>query len=160
MIHMHITICRYCHHHGPILISTVVLLDRPRLQPSTLMAFQLYLQPQPRALFLVSEHHTLLIQHPDIAGHGRASSEKQNPSTIVEFLPVDQVNFDDLIKVNKARNIGGVLGLLSVPSGTWLHCRLSLTPSDERLMCYPFSPGIRLFRDDGETRGLPVGHFR
>lgn len=91
------------------------------------MAFQLYLRVQPRSLYLVSDTHALLFQQPDVHGNidvSSTKSRKDGPSAIVELIPADALDLGQLIKINKGRSIGGVLGLLSLPIGSYrLHCR-------------------------------------
>jgi hypothetical protein len=90
------------------------------------MAFQLYLRVQPRSLYLVSDSHALLFQQPDVHGNVDVSStrsRKDGPSAIVELIPADALDLGQLVKINKGRSIGGVLGLLSLPIGPYrLRC--------------------------------------
>lgn len=94
------------------------------------MSFQLYLRPHPRTLILVS-HTNALVFKPHARGQyqnedGSSSRTDGRNLAIVEFLPLDQLDLEGTVKINKSRGVGGVLGLLNIPIGmnpSW-HSRL------------------------------------
>ncbi len=78
------------------------------------MAFQLYLRRSPRTLYLVGADHALVFRHIQQVGE---KTTRGNPTAIVELQQREDVPMEELIRINKARGLGGVLGLTSVPSG-------------------------------------------
>ena len=80
------------------------------------MAFQLYLQPHPRVLYLVSSASALVFKQPDPSTETSATTTTDDKAEI-ELLSLDDVDLTRLVKVNKSRNVLGVLGLLSIPVG-------------------------------------------
>lgn len=80
------------------------------------MAFQLYLQPYPRALYLVSSATALVFKQPDSTAKTAPAATTDDKAEI-ELLALDDVDLTRLIKVNKGRSVLGVLGLLSIPVG-------------------------------------------
>ena len=90
------------------------------------MSFQLYLRPYPRTFYLFSSTHALLFKQPEQDEQEQALDEntfrrgapgKDGSSAIVELLSLDDVDERGLIKVNAGRSIGGLLGLISLPTG-------------------------------------------
>jgi hypothetical protein len=79
------------------------------------MAFQLYLQPYPRALYLVSSATALVFKQPESTP--KTATLTTDDKAEIELLALDDVDLTRLIKVNKGRNVLGVLGLLSIPVG-------------------------------------------
>ena len=78
------------------------------------MPATLYLRPQPRAYFLITSTHALVFRKP------HASETKASRSVVVaEFVPRDEVDTRDLILVGDGERIKGVLGVTSVPTGTF-----------------------------------------
>jgi hypothetical protein len=76
------------------------------------MPVALYLRPQPRAFFLLTDTHALVFRQPT------ASETKASRSVVVaEFLPLDEIDMGDLIPAGRSRSIEGVLGVTSVPTG-------------------------------------------
>ena len=80
------------------------------------MAFQLYLQLHPRVLYLVSSASALVFKQPDPSTKTSATTTTDDKAEI-ELLSLDDVDLTRLVKVNKSRNVLGVLGLLSIPVG-------------------------------------------
>lgn len=76
------------------------------------MPARLYLRPQPRAFYLLTETHALVFRQP-----GNDETKASRSVVVAEFLPLDQVDTADLISVPNARAVEGVLGVTSVPSG-------------------------------------------
>lgn len=70
------------------------------------------MRPQPRAFFLLTDTHALVFRQPS------ADESKAARSVVVaEFLPIDEVDTNGLVAAGQSRNIEGVLGVTSVPSG-------------------------------------------
>ncbi|KAJ9101490.1 hypothetical protein QFC19_005141 [Naganishia cerealis] len=69
------------------------------------MSFQLYLRPVPRTLVLVAATTALVFRRPD----------KPDARAEIELVPVDSVDLAGMVRVNRGRAVGGVLGLLSIP---------------------------------------------
>ena len=78
------------------------------------MSYQLYLRRSPRTLYLVGADHALVFRHMQRTVE---NSSRSNPIANVELQQREDVPLDELIKINKGRGLGGVLGLTSVPSG-------------------------------------------
>lgn len=76
------------------------------------MPSRLYLRPQPRAFFLITEHHALVFRQPE-AGESKAARSV----VVAEFLPIDEVDTTGLVPAGRGRSVEGVLGVTSVPSG-------------------------------------------
>ncbi|WWC87929.1 uncharacterized protein L201_002829 [Kwoniella dendrophila CBS 6074] len=75
------------------------------------MPATLYLRPNPRAFFLITENHALIFRQPN------ASESKASKSVVVaEFLPIEEVDMRGLVKASRGRTVEGVLGVTSVPS--------------------------------------------
>lgn len=76
------------------------------------MPARLYLRPQPRAFYLLTETHALVFRQPGI------DETKASRSVVVaEFLTLDEVDTADLVSMPSIRSVEGVLGVTSVPSG-------------------------------------------
>nr|ODN92411.1 phosphatidylinositol phosphate phosphatase [Cryptococcus depauperatus CBS 7841] len=72
------------------------------------MTLALYLRPSPRAFFIFASTGVLLFRQPS------AQETKASKSVVVaEFLPQEEINVYDLVKVGE---VEGVLGVVSVPS--------------------------------------------
>jgi hypothetical protein len=72
----------------------------------------LYLKPQPRALYVVTETHALVFRQPE------ATESKSSRGVVVtEYVPMSEVDARGLIKIGRSRAIEGVMGLISVPTG-------------------------------------------
>ncbi|OWZ31660.1 phosphatidylinositol phosphate phosphatase [Cryptococcus neoformans c45] len=69
----------------------------------------LYLRPSPRAFFLVTDSHALVFRQPS-----SSESKASRGVVVAEFLPLEEVDYNDLIKVRGRAD--GVLGVVSVPS--------------------------------------------
>jgi hypothetical protein len=77
------------------------------------MPARLFLRPQPRAYFLLSDTHALVFRQP------AATESKATRSVVVaEFLPLSEVDTKGLVPVGSGR-VEGVLGVTSVPSGEY-----------------------------------------
>ena len=75
----------------------------------------LYLRESPRTLFLVTSSYEASQGRPRRALVFRASAD--NPSqAIVEFLPKDEVDLTDVVRLT-SRIVKGCLGLISVGTG-------------------------------------------
>lgn len=70
------------------------------------MSFQLYLRPRPRTLYLVSATTALVLKQPDATA---------DPKAEIELLAVQDIDLSQLVRINKASAVTGVLGLLSIP---------------------------------------------
>lgn len=70
----------------------------------------LYLRPSPRAFFLITDSHALVFRQPS-----SSESKASRGVVVAEFLPLEEVDYNDLIKVKGRAD--GVLGVVSVPSG-------------------------------------------
>lgn len=79
------------------------------------MPARLYLRPQPRAFYLLTDTHALVFRQP---------SNESRSVVVAEFLPLDQVDTADLVSVPNAKTVEGVLGVTSVPSGEHESLRL------------------------------------
>ncbi len=77
----------------------------------------LYLKSVPRALYLITDSQDERIGRPPRALVFRAGDGLAK--VIVEFLPKDQVDMYNLVKMS-ARNVMGCLGLISVENGVYL----------------------------------------
>ncbi|KAJ9095489.1 hypothetical protein QFC20_006632 [Naganishia adeliensis] len=98
------------------------------------MAFQLYLRPYPRALYLVSSTTALVLQQPEL-------NDKDDKAEI-ELLALDDVDLTRLVRINKAPCVTGVLGLLSIPvAGT---NEIFLLVSTAAIVLPPLLPGTTL----------------
>lgn len=79
------------------------------------MPATLYLRPNPRAIFLITETHALVFRQPD------ASESKASRSVVVaEFLPIEEVDVRGLVRLSQGKVVEGVLGVTSVPTGKHL----------------------------------------
>ena len=76
------------------------------------MAPTLYLCPQPRAFFLLTETHALVFRQ-----QGASQSEASHSVVVAEFLPIDEVDMRGLVRAGRGRTVEGVLGVTSVPTG-------------------------------------------
>lgn len=74
--------------------------------PPSTMSFQLYLRPHPRALYLVSSTTALVLKQPESHSDDKAE---------IELLALADVDLAQLVRINKASSVTGVLGLLSIP---------------------------------------------
>lgn len=94
------------------------------------MPARLYLRAQPRAFFLLTDTRALVFRQP---GAGDEGGGKASRSVVVaEFLPVDEVDTFGLVEVNGGgRNVQGVLGVTSVPSGECARRRRREGDTDE-----------------------------
>ena len=76
------------------------------------MSATLYLRPQPRAFYLLTETNALVFRQPD------ANETKASRSVVVaEFLSLDEVDMRGLVRASEGRLVEGVLGVTSVPTG-------------------------------------------
>lgn len=76
------------------------------------MSPTLYLRPNPRAFYLLTDTHALVFRQPN------ASQSKASRCVVVaEFLPLDEVDMRGLIRASRGRTVEGVLGVTSVPTG-------------------------------------------
>ena len=90
----------------------------------------LHLGDNPRTLYLVTSPQEERDGYPSKALVFRAV-DGNSSQAIVQFLPKDQVDLDDTIKLS-TRNVYGCLGLISVSSGmafTARYCSRSLSNS-------------------------------
>jgi hypothetical protein len=83
------------------------------------MSFQLYLRRSPRTLYLLGDDHALVFRQLDQEGR---TESKGCATAVVELQNREDVVIEELIRINKGRGIGGVLGLTSVPSGELASC--------------------------------------
>jgi hypothetical protein len=98
------------------------------------MAFQLYLRPYPRALFLVSSTTALVLKQPEL--------NDKDAKAEIELLALDDVDLTRLVRINKASCVTGVLGLLSIPvAGT---NEIFLLVSTAAIVLPPLLPGTTL----------------
>ncbi len=101
------------------LFPCVICPDRPLTKQSTAMAPTLYLRPQPRAFFVLTDTHALVFRQPN------SSESKASRSVVVaEFLPIDEVDMRGLIRASRGRTVQGVLGVTSVPTGAFQSAEL------------------------------------
>jgi hypothetical protein len=97
------------------------------------MPATLYLRPQPRAFFLLTETHALIFRQPD-------SKETKASRTVVvaEFLPIEEVDVRGLVRASRTRTVEGVLGVTSVPTGELDDCTgISPTTNISRAITSP-----------------------
>jgi len=78
------------------------------------MPARLYLRPQPRAFFLLTETHALVFRQP-----GAGETKAARSVVVAEFVPLDEVDTNGLIAAGRgsSASVEGVLGVTSVPSG-------------------------------------------
>lgn len=102
--------------------------------PASVMAFQLYLRPYPRALYLVSSTTALVLKQPELNG----ADDKAE----IELLSLDDVDLTRLVRINRATSVTGVLGLLSIPVGAT--SEIFLLVSTAAIALPPLLPGTTL----------------
>lgn len=75
----------------------------------------LYLNNNPRTLYLVTSSQDERDGHPSKALVFRATEDNASQA-VVEFLPKDQVDLSNAVKLT-TRNVKGCLGLISISNG-------------------------------------------